>query len=65
ANDSTSIAQSSENDESYGWKNYAENLEMCNVTGNHITMMKSPNVITIANKINEKIATKIALNYID
>ncbi|MFY0629130.1 MAG: amino acid adenylation domain-containing protein [Flavobacteriaceae bacterium] len=43
AEDSTFVMDKVENNDCYGWSNYAENgLEIKNVPGNHITIMKQP-----------------------
>lgn len=51
ADDSTFATKHFENEVSYGWSNYAEDIEIVNVPGNHITMMKLPNVKAVADKI--------------
>lgn len=52
ANDSTFTAPFSTNEKKYGWNNYAENVIVGNVPGNHIAMMKLPEVKMIAKVVN-------------
>ena len=64
ADDST-VTSSSPGENYYGWDQYAENIEVTNVPGNHITMMTLPYVKAVADKINEGIDKEFAVSILE
>jgi amino acid adenylation domain-containing protein len=57
AADSKFVTDLFENDSSYGWRNYMQGLEIVEVDGNHMTMMKAPHTAGLAQQMNERLAT--------
>jgi amino acid adenylation domain-containing protein len=55
AEESTFMDVNSQSSPSYGWINYCENLVCKNCSGNHVTMMRSPNVEMVGEIINEAV----------
>lgn len=61
ANDSK-VVTSDEKESCYGWNQYAENIQIGSVSGNHVTMMKQPNVQSVAETINKTINNSITVS---